>query len=99
MVDPDAAQLAHKIGLEQKIELQLGHKIDPKWGEPILLKAVVTQLSDGAFTYRGGIWDGRVGCMGLTAVLKVGTIQFIKSSNPTNDWMTELFEMLNLDIK
>ncbi len=98
VVDPDAAQLAHKIGLEQKIELQLGHKIDPKWGEPILLKAVVTQLSDGAFTYRGGIWDGRVGCMGLTAVLKVGPIQIIISSNPTYDWMTEQFELLNLDI-
>ena len=98
VVDPDAAQLAHKVGLEQKIELQLGHKIDPKWGEPILLEAVVTQLSDGAFTYRGGIWDGRVGCMGLTAVLKVGPIQIVISSNATYDWMTEQFELLNLDI-
>ena len=82
VVDPDAAQLAHKVGLEQKIELQLGHKIDPKWGEPILLEAVVTQLSDGAFTYRGGIWDGRVGCMGQTAVLKIGSIIRVLADDP-----------------
>ena len=98
VVDPDAAQLAHKVGLEQKIEFQLGHKIDTKWGKPILLEAVVTQLSDGVFTYRGGIWDGRVGYMGLTAVLKVASIQIVISSNATYDWMTEQFELLTLDI-
>ena len=98
VVDPDAAQLAHKVGIGQKIQLQLGHKLDPKWGEPILLEGVVIKLSDGLFTYRGGIWDGRVGYMGQTAVLKIGSIQIVITSNATYDWMTEQFELLNLDI-
>ena len=98
VVDPNAAQLAHKVGVGKKIQLQLGHKLDPKWGEPVLLDGVVMKLSEGSFTYRGGIWDGRAGRMGLTAVLKVGSIHIIINSYPTYDWMTEQLDLVGLDI-
>ncbi|MEE2614354.1 MAG: M81 family metallopeptidase [Verrucomicrobiota bacterium] len=98
VVDPDAAQLAHKVGIGQNIQLQLGHQIDQKWGEPVFLDGVVVRLSDGEFNYRGGIWDGRVGCMGLTAVVEVDSIQIVVSSNATYDWMTEQFDLVGLDI-
>jgi microcystin degradation protein MlrC len=98
VVDPDAAQLAHKVGIGQNIQLQLGHQIDQKWGEPVFLGGVVVRLSDGEFNYRGGIWDGRVGCMGLTAVVEVDSIQIVVSSNATYDWMTEQFDLVGLDI-
>lgn len=98
VVDPEAAKLAHEAGIGRKVRLRLGHQIDQKWGEPLFLDGVVVQLSDGEFTYCGGIWDGRVGCMGLTAVVEVGSIQIVVSTNATYDWMTEQFDLVSLDI-
>ena len=62
------------------------------------MDGIVSRLSDGAFTYHGGIWDGRPGCMGPTAVVRIGPIQIVVSSNATYDWMTEQFDLLGLDI-
>lgn len=97
VVDPEAARAASAAGLGQAVRLELGHRLDPKWGEPITVDGTVTQLSDGAFTYRGGIWDGREGRMGPTAVVAVGPIQIVISTNATYDWMTEQFDLLKLD--
>ena len=36
--------------------------------------------------------------MGPTAVVEVGPIQIVISSNATYDWMTEQFDLLGLDI-
>lgn len=74
----------------------LGHQLDPQWGQPVKVEGVVTRLSDGAFIYRGGIWDGRAGDMGRTAVVAVGPIQIVISSNATYDWMTEQYDLLDL---
>jgi len=98
VVDPEAARRAHTAGAGQAIRLLLGHRLDPKWGEPVSVDGIVSRLSDGAFTYHGGIWDGRSGCMGPTAVVRIGPIQIVVSSNATYDWMTEQFDLLGLDI-
>ena len=96
VVDPGAAQVAHSVGLGQAIRLRLGHQLDPQWGDPVEVEGVVTKLSDGAFVYRGGIWDGRAGDMGPTAVVAVGPIQIVISGNATYDWMTEQYDLLDL---
>jgi len=96
VVDPAAAQEAHSAGLGQVIRLRLGHQLDPQWGERVKVEGVVTRLSDGAFVYRGGIWDGRAGDMGPTAVVSVGPIQIVISGNATYDWMTEQHDLLDL---
>ncbi len=96
VVDPGAAQVAHSAGLGQAIRLRLGHQIDPQWGDPVEVEGVVTKLSDGTFVYRGGIWDGRAGDMGPTAVVAVGPIQIVISGNATYDWMTEQYDLLDL---
>ena len=96
VVDPGAAQVAHSAGLGQAIRLRLGHQLDPQWGDPVEVECVVTKLSDGAFVYRGGIWDGRAGDMGPTAVVAVGPIQIVISGNATYDWMTEQYDLLDL---
>jgi microcystin degradation protein MlrC len=98
VVDPEAARRADAAGIGQAIRLQLGHRLDPKWGEPVFVDGIVSRLSDGAFTYAGGIWDGRSGYMGPTAVVEIGPIQIVVSSNATYDWMTEQFDLLELDI-
>ena len=96
VVDPGAAQAAHSAGLGQAIRLRLGHQLDQQWGDPVEVEGVVTKLSEGAFVYRGGIWDGRAGDMGPTAVVAVGPIQIVISGNATYDWMTEQYDLLDL---
>ena len=96
VVDPGAAQVALSAGLGQAIRLRLGHQLDPQWGDPVEVEGVVTKLNDGTFVYRGGIWDGRAGDMGRTAVVAVGPIQIVISSNATYDWMTEQYDLLDL---
>ena len=96
VVDPGAAQVAHSAGLGQAIRLRLGHQLDPQWGDPVEVEGVIVRLSDGAFVYRGGIWDGRAGDMGPTAVVAVGPIQIVISGNATYDWMTEQNDLLDL---
>ena len=96
VVDPGAAREAHSAGLGQQVRLRLGHQLDSKWGEPVEVEGVVAKLSDGAFIYRGGIWDGRAGNMGPTAVIALGPVQIVVSSNATYDWMTEQFDLLGL---
>ena len=96
VVDPGAAHSAHSAGLGQAIRLRLGHQLDPQWGDPVEVEGVIVRLSDGAFVYRGGIWDGRAGDMGPTAVVAVGPIQIVISGNATYDWMTEQNDLLDL---
>ncbi|MDP7585632.1 MAG: M81 family metallopeptidase [Verrucomicrobiota bacterium] len=97
VVDPQAAHAAHSAGLGQGVRLRLGHQLDTQWGEPIEVEGVVVKMSDGEFVYRGGIWDGRSGHMGRTAVVAVGPIRILISSNATYDWMTEQFDLLGLN--
>jgi microcystin degradation protein MlrC len=98
VVDPIAAQMACDAGAGKRLIIRLGHQVDPQWGEPINVEGVVSRLSDGIFTYRGGIWDGRSGCMGPSAVFEIGPIQVLISSNATYDWKTEQLDLLGLNI-
>jgi len=98
VVDPEAARWANAVGIGRAIRLQLGHRLDTKWGEPVSVDGIVSRLSNGVFTYSGGIWEGRSGYMGPTAVVEIGPIQIVISSNATYDWMTEQFDLLELDI-
>ena len=98
VVDPTAAQMACDAGIGKRLIIRLGHQVDPQWGEPINVEGVVSRLSDGRFTYRGGIWDGRSGCMGPSVVFEIGPIQVLISANATYDWKTEQLDLLGLDI-
>jgi len=78
--------------------LQLGHKLDPKWGTPLGVTGTVAKLSDGTFTYTGGIWEGQQGHMGPTAVLAIGAVRVLIASRPTYDWADEQFRCVGLDV-
>ncbi|MDA0744984.1 MAG: M81 family metallopeptidase [bacterium] len=97
VVDPEAAVLCHQSGIETEVTFPLGHKLDPRWGKPIPVTGKVTGLSDGQFTYAGGIWDGVEGQMGPSAVLTVGNVQILIASHATYDWLDEQYQSLNLD--
>lgn len=99
VVDPAAAQACHAAREGAVITLSLGHHIDSKWGEPITLTGTVEHLSDGQFTYRGGIWDGQPGRMGPSARFAVGGIQIAIASHATYEWLGEQYDLLGMDAR
>jgi len=99
VVDPGAAAECHQVGVGKAIELSLGHKIDPKWGQPIVLKGKVLRLSEGRFRYSGGIWEGLEGHMGPSALFQVGEVQILITTHATYDWGDEQFGSMDLDSK
>jgi microcystin degradation protein MlrC len=97
VVDPRAATACHTAGVSATLTLNLGHQLDSCWGTPVELTGEVLKLSDGEFTYHGGIWDGQIGRMGPTAVLRVGSIEIMIASHGTYDWRGEQYDCLGLD--
>jgi len=99
IVDPIVAAECHAAGEGAEISVRLGHRVDPKWGEPVAVTGRVRKLSDGRFRYRGGIWDGQAGNMGPSAALQVGSLQIAIASHGTYEWCGEQYELLGLDAR
>jgi microcystin degradation protein MlrC len=97
VVDPTVASLCHTAGLRGQVTVDLGHRVDSRWGTPVCVTGVVNHLCDGRFQYEGGIFDGQVGDMGPTAVLRVGAIDILVTSRGTYDWNGEQLQRVGLD--
>ncbi len=99
VVDPIAASACHQAGLGGRVTLDLGHRIDPRWGSPLTVTGEVVKLSGGQFRYSGGIWEGQQGEMGPSAVLKVGQVLVLITTHATYDWADEQFRSMDLDAR
>jgi microcystin degradation protein MlrC len=97
VVDPEAARLCHEAGTGSELTLKIGHSVDSQWGSPIEVTGRVTQLTSGVFQYEGGIWDGRRGEMGPSAVLQVGSLQLCISTHATYEWCGEQMQSMGVD--
>ncbi len=99
VVDPEAAALCHRAGMDAVLTLQLGHKLDPRWGEPVTVRGRIAWLGDGRFLYTGGIWEGQEGHMGPCAVLECGPVRVLIATHATYDWADEQFRCAGLDAR
>jgi microcystin degradation protein MlrC len=99
VVDPEAAAICHAAGVGARVELAIGHKLDPKWGRPVAVTGSVQTLSDGRFVYQGGVWANQWGNMGPAAVLQVGAIQVLLTTHATYDWADEQYQSVGLDAR
>lgn len=97
VVDPEAAAACQQAGVGQTVTVTLGHKLDPRWGQPSPVTGVVTKISDGRFRYIGGIWDGLEGEMGPSAVLAIDQVQVLVTTYSTYDWMDEQLQAVGFD--
>ncbi len=57
------------------------------------------RLTDGSFTYTGGIWEGTSGHMGPTAVVQNEHVRILITSFATYDWADEQFQSVQLDAR
>lgn len=98
VVDPAAAAACHRAGVGSDLRVNLGHALDPQWGQPLQVTGKVVKLADGRFRYSGGIYEGQTGEMGLSAVLEIGPVQILVTSHATYDWADEQFRSMGMDI-
>jgi len=75
--DPEAAQTCWDNGLGAIVHLDLGGKIDPKYGAPIGVRGTVQALTRGKFALEGPMAAGMRIDMGPCAVLRVDGIDIV----------------------
>ncbi len=97
VVDPAAAAACHSAGVGARLRLTVGHQVDPRWGRPHTLDGRVAALSDGDFTYTGGIFGGTRASMGPSAVVEVGSLRLLVMTASTYDWADEQYRSVGLD--
>ena len=97
VVDPEAAARCHEAGVGAELTVDIGHKLDPRWGDTHSFEGHVEKLHDGRFTYTGGQWEGLHADMGPSAILSVGAVRILITSLASYDWSDEQFRALDLD--
>jgi microcystin degradation protein MlrC len=97
VVDPEAAGRCGAAGVGSTVTVELGHRVDPRWGTPITVTGEVVAVSDGRFRYTGGILGGTVASMGPSACLRIGSVEVLVSSRATYDWADEQYCALGMD--
>ena len=80
-----------------RFPVEVGHRLDPQWGKPLAVEAVLRRKSGGRFRYRGGILGGAEVSMGRSLVLQTGSLQLLVTSRPTYEWADEQYRSLDLD--
>jgi microcystin degradation protein MlrC len=97
VVDPQAAAACHRAGAGATLRLEIGHRVDQRWGRPVTFEGQVAVLSDGRFQYSGGIFGGSEVSMGPSAVFDIGSLRLLIMTYPTYDWAHEQYRSVGLD--
>lgn len=97
IVDAETAAAAHAAGEGAEIAVRLGNRSVPEYGAPVAAMARVQRVSDGRFTYRGGLMGGASASMGPTAWLRVGAADVVVASRPTYEYGDEQFQAAGIE--
>ena len=81
LVDPEAARMAHTVGLGGTFDMAIGGKIFTAGDPPLRATWTVAGLSDGSFPCTGPFYKGVHTSLGLMAYLKTGGVGVIVSTN------------------
>ncbi|MBM2716084.1 M81 family metallopeptidase [Mesorhizobium caraganae] len=98
MVDAETAKQLHRHTVGDRVKVQLGGKFDPRFGGgPLELEGEICLISDGFYTCDGPILGGLHFCLGETAVLRVGGIDVLVVSEPTQILDLQQFRAFGID--
>lgn len=97
MVDHEAAEHAHQIGLGESFRGLLGAKRDKRFGPPLMVEARIRHLSDGTFVAKGPVFTGRKFEMGPSAVLEIGHLKVVVASRPVAVIDPELYRSQHIE--
>ena len=97
MVDPGAAQRMSQAGPGAEFEGTLGAYSDRRFGPPLAVKGRIRHITNGEFVLKGPVFTGRKLCMGLSAVLELGKLSVVVSSQPVFTIDPELYRSQGIE--
>ena len=96
--DPKTAAQAITAGQGARIAVTLGGWIDRAFSDtPIEAEAEIIRLSDGAYVHEGPYAPGTLGSFGPSAVLRIGGIDIIVSTENKNILDQQQFKIYGID--
>jgi microcystin degradation protein MlrC len=95
--DPEVVKTAYDAGIGANIEITLGAKTDDLHGTPIKSNALVENLVDGRFQYKGPMTRGAWGNLGLSAVFNIDGIHVIVASERIQARDPEIFRVCGIE--
>ncbi len=96
--DPATARQAIEAGQGASIDIRLGGWIDPVFSDaPVEARATVLLLSDGAYVHDGPYAAGTRGSFGPSALLRIGGIDVIVSTENKNILDQQQFRIYGID--
>ncbi len=97
--DPPLAAEAHALGLGTSFEARFNRDETTTFSEAFTAQGKVVALSDGLFVGRRGMAAGRTLDMGKAAVVQVGGIQVVVTTNRHQALDPMFFETFGIDIR
>jgi microcystin degradation protein MlrC len=97
LVDPEAAAAAHAAGEGAEIEIAVGGKRFTAGDPPFRARFTVTRLGDGRITCTGPMYGGARLNLGPMALLSVGSVGVIVSTNRMQAADQALFRHLGIE--
>ncbi|MBM3533722.1 MAG: M81 family metallopeptidase [Alphaproteobacteria bacterium] len=98
MADPESAQAGLKAGVGAIVTIDLGGKIDPRFGgTPIRITGKVAAVSDGIYRRKGRFATGTTGTMGPSFLLDIGKVRIIVATYRTQIDDREQFRIYGVE--
>ena len=97
MVDPVAAEAAHRVGIGSTLELSLGGKSGVAGDAPLKAKFRVEALSDGKLLCKGPFYRGAKMELGLSACLEIEGVRIVLASRKTQLADQELYRFVGIE--
>ena len=97
MVDPAAAEAAHRAGQGSEIELSLGGKSGIAGDAPLRARFRVEALSDGKLHCKGPFYRGAKMELGLSACLAIDGVRIVLASKKTQLADQELYRFVGIE--
>ncbi|WP_135556071.1 M81 family metallopeptidase [Paenibacillus cymbidii] len=96
--DPEVALAAHRSGVGNMIEIDLGAKTDTLHGTPLHASAYVKTLSDGKFVTSSPMGKGTQNTLGLSVRLQIEGVDVIVCSVRSQVFDEQIFLLHGIDI-
>lgn len=97
VVDAPAVAKAIEKGVGSTTQLSIGYTVNTEQGQPMKVEGIVTRISDGIFTFKGGFAANTQGKMGRCVVLQIEKISLLITENPVFTGDPAMYRSLGLE--
>lgn len=97
LYDPEAVRQLADRQPGDRVELEIGGRIDPAYGAPLPVRGELVRRTDGRFVAQGPRWRGVAVDLGDTVVLRVGRMEILIVSNRMQVTELETFTHAGID--